>query len=937
MNRSRIILVDSSLRDNVGHHIEYDRALLKAASSRGIESVVLAHKELAEHIDDLPEALAVFSADMWGVHRVPRDRDVAVKSLLFLAPCVSVRALELVVRAASHPLERVRSLVQRLLIRRRSRLSDNPRVRQEPRRFSESATHGLVSQLLPPIFTPSRAIREFSRVRSIYGFVRQVVLLITPPAAIGLVIGVLQISGRALENFAPPPWVLSLFFRNPAFLFEIQKALAHLRPAAEDTIFCHMINRDNLVELAYLASKPSLTGGSRVVLLLRYPPAFYAPSSLSTRLAFRALERAYENGRLQLATDSGRLAKLFSELCYVPFDLYPIPHTRAARGDVDVTNVGAKGVIRIASLGNARAEKGILEIMVATTMLPSCIDDRKLEFVLQVNDPDNLCRNKIIEFRRGASRNVSFIKSALSSEEYRQLLESVDVVLLPYWHDVYNARTSGIFLEAIAAGKVIIATEDTWMADELSKYGAGLLTGDQDPRSLASAIVKVASDFKDLSRLAKERAEGCRAVHSADSLLARLLGEGDRSPPTSRSALVIFPWAELANRTAGAALRVGLLLDFLCEKQAAPVVICLQPRQPAPDAASAYYELGKESSDSSSNRILWLYKIWMRLCSRGRSHPTDFFFYGFRYWHRRRSAKLLLNKLVGQSSVVFLEYTFLADLIAPFCRAYNVPMVVTEHDVLAFQNSDPTYRAKLLEHEVTGLRKAQLPVCVSESDNEIFKKYGLDLTVVPNAIDIRAVLRPSSEEAKQALLDSGLPVEDFILFVGSAHGPNFEAKNYLLDLAKELSKEPHKLNVIVAGSCGSPDETGANFFSLGQVPLTLLRALYSQACAVVIPLRRGTGTSLKTIEAMAYGCVVIGTPMAFRGLPVRHGVDALIEADLRVYAALLRQTCGNDDRRKTIENNARAFAERYDYARVYGPYARYLSRVSNVEFSGMEC
>jgi glycosyltransferase involved in cell wall biosynthesis len=53
---------------------------------------------------------------------------------------------------------------------------------------------------------------------------------------------------------------------------------------------------------------------------------------------------------------------------------------------------------------------------------------------------------------------------------------------------------------------------------------------------------------------------------------------------------------------------------------------------------------------------------------------------------------------------------------------------------------------------------------------------------------------------------------------------------------------------------------------------------YERAHAVIVPLFEGSGTSLKVIEAMAYGRPVVATGVGARGLPVVAGVHYL-EAD----------------------------------------------------------
>jgi hypothetical protein len=93
---------------------------------------------------------------------------------------------------------------------------------------------------------------------------------------------------------------------------------------------------------------------------------------------------------------------------------------------------------------------------------------------------------------------------------------------------------------------------------------------------------------------------------------------------------------------------------------------------------------------------------------------------------------------------------------------------------------------------------------------------------------------------------------------------------------------------------------------------------------VPIPLPFGTGTSLKTIEAMAGGKVVLGTVAAFRGLEVTSGMEAVIEDDLDRYPERIVGLLADDAERTRIGASARCFATQYDYRIAYRAYLKML-------------
>jgi glycosyltransferase involved in cell wall biosynthesis len=128
----------------------------------------------------------------------------------------------------------------------------------------------------------------------------------------------------------------------------------------------------------------------------------------------------------------------------------------------------------------------------------------------------------VAALRRLAARNVRLIDEVLSRSEYNRLLGGADVVLLPYSRGVYYARTSGPFTEALAAGKPVIATDDTWMSDQLEHFGAGVTVADNDADDLVRAILEVQGRFEELARRARLQRENWVAFHNPARLVKLL-------------------------------------------------------------------------------------------------------------------------------------------------------------------------------------------------------------------------------------------------------------------------------------------------------------------------------------------------------------------------------------------------------------------------------
>lgn len=98
-----------------------------------------------------------------------------------------------------------------------------------------------------------------------------------------------------------------------------------------------------------------------------------------------------------------------------------------------------------------------------------------------------------LQARAGAAGHgaVHFDDRYLTLPELHAIVEAADVVLLPY--DSREQVTSGVLIEAVAAGKPVVSTGFPH-AVELLAGGAGLLVERQDPHAIAAALRRILTD-----------------------------------------------------------------------------------------------------------------------------------------------------------------------------------------------------------------------------------------------------------------------------------------------------------------------------------------------------------------------------------------------------------------------------------------------------------
>jgi len=104
-------------------------------------------------------------------------------------------------------------------------------------------------------------------------------------------------------------------------------------------------------------------------------------------------------------------------------------------------------------------------------------------------------------WQTGAARHVTFDDGYRGLAALTALIVSADVVVLPY--DSEEQITSGVLVDAVAAGRPVIATAFPH-AVELLRSGAGIVVPQRDPGALAAAFRAVLTDTRLADSMAAE-------------------------------------------------------------------------------------------------------------------------------------------------------------------------------------------------------------------------------------------------------------------------------------------------------------------------------------------------------------------------------------------------------------------------------------------------
>jgi len=256
------------------------------------------------------------------------------------------------------------------------------------------------------------------------------------------------------------------------------------------------------------------------------------------RMALAALMQEAD-GRVQVVSDSDVLAGEYAEATGQTVWTCPIPVRNAFRliGDRRATEPELQPplpYLDLLYLGDARTEKGFHRLVALADALRGALEfeggPRKVRLFAQSNPNMDPPEPKVaralaaLENRPG----VHLLGGPLSAREYVERMEQAAMILLPYDARRYQARTSGIFVEAVLAAVPVICPQGTWMSAQLRHHGAGAAYWpDESDEVLAEAV---RDGLGRVEWLRREAAAADRRVwflrfHAAERLVRLLLGE----------------------------------------------------------------------------------------------------------------------------------------------------------------------------------------------------------------------------------------------------------------------------------------------------------------------------------------------------------------------------------------------------------------------------
>jgi len=214
----------------------------------------------------------------------------------------------------------------------------------------------------------------------------------------------------------------------------------------------------------------------------------------------------------------------------------------------------------------------------------------------------------------------------------------------------------------------------------------------------------------------------------------------------------------------------------------------------------------------------------------------------------------------------------------------------------------------IYEHKI--IRQFKHVVAVSPLERDVIQKRHpeTDVVLIPNGVDTESFALTRNTATNKNLV-----------FIGTfEYEPNIDAFFYFCDEIFPKIREQHPGICFIAVGRNPPPRMCQRASLEPGIIITGkvddVRPYYSQATCIVIPLRLGSGTKLKTLEAMAMGVPVVTTTVGCEGIAVQDGKHLFIADTIETFVGRVSLLLNSPAISTQMIKNARKLVEEnYDW------------------------
>ncbi len=276
--------------------------------------------------------------------------------------------------------------------------------------------------------------------------------------------------------------------------------------------------------------------------------------------------------------------------------------------------------------------------------------------------------------------------------------------------------------------------------------------------------------------------------------------------------------------------------------------------------------------------------------------------------------------------------------VAPYALAFRqVPKVLDIDTALSFQmherhvahGSARTWfswqKAYLYERRL--FRKFQACTLVADSElsylQSLVRGAACQISVVQNGVDCTHNQPGLFPTRPNTLVYNG----------ALTYNANYDAVQYFLrEIYPLIRRAAPEVSLTITGSTAGVDRSGLALDESVQLSgyVDDIRSVVGSHTVCVIPLRHGSGTRLKILEAMALGTPVVSTTKGAEGLGVRHDEHLLLADDPSTFAQHTLAMLRSPALRQRLSVQARRLVEQsYDWSLIGQRFLRLVEDVAD--------
>lgn len=235
------------------------------------------------------------------------------------------------------------------------------------------------------------------------------------------------------------------------------------------------------------------------------------------------LEVLDPEGLINVGIDSDTALPGYSEHFSRLVTVMPFPHVQRAKVPAFPTKDSLQtGRCRITYTGYPHSKYGFHLFL---TMLEHVIDepywsnyDFEVKLHMRIKENDLAAR---WESLKGKMNNLYALEGYMEEQDYLALIARADILLIPYGRE-YNHDTSAVLVDGLLGGCVVVAADQSWMANVFSRHGSGKAYKAENAASLISSVRDVVENIADYRARVSHNVAGLGWKFSAEGLFDML-------------------------------------------------------------------------------------------------------------------------------------------------------------------------------------------------------------------------------------------------------------------------------------------------------------------------------------------------------------------------------------------------------------------------------